>query len=518
MLMIPSRRSGAVLFSALSILLAAACAIAPQAQASPADSTLTIALTKGLTTVDRLYSTQREGLIVSLLTDDPLFEVDPVTLKYVPLAAESYRWVNPTTLDVTLRQGLTFHDGHPLRAADVVYTYRWMLNPKANANNGPIIQRWLESVEELGPYKVRFHLKFPYPLALRDMAISVQLRENNAYAADKNPTPGNAIVAGLGPYKVVSFTPGRRIVLERYKGYYKGSPKGEPSINKIVFDVIPDIGTQQAELLSGGIDLAYALPPDVAENLGHTPQLKREDGPDIRVEFIQMDAGGYTGKDNPFTKLDVRRAMNYAINKKAIVDNLVRGVAKPIHTACNPVQFGCVQDVRRYDYDPAKAKELLAAAGYPHGFSFDLWAYQDKDVADAIVGDLSNVGITARLKYVPLSVVARARRSRETPAIFAGWGSGATADAAALLDFFFTAKTDRNFTRDTEVSDAVVAAVHTIDPKQRLSLYRKVISRIADQAYWVPLYSYTENYVMKKNLVFDPPKDGLPRFYLARWK
>jgi peptide/nickel transport system substrate-binding protein len=200
----------------------------------------------------------------------------------------------------------------------------------------------------------------------------------------------------------------------------------------MVFRIIPDEGTQQAELLSGGVDFLFAVGSDIAENVGMAPNVDHLVGPDMRVAYITMDAAGYTGKDNPFTRLEVRRAFNHAIDRETIVRELVRGSGKVVHTACNPVQFGCVQDVRRYDYNPEKARQLLAEAGYPDGFSFDLWAYRDKPVAEAIVGDLQEIGIDARLKFVKLSVFAKARNSREMSAFFASYGGGGTADASAI--------------------------------------------------------------------------------------
>jgi peptide/nickel transport system substrate-binding protein len=115
-------------------------------------------------------------------------------------------------------------------------------------------------------------------------------------------------------------------------------------------------------------------------------------------------------------------------------------------------------------------------------------------------------------------VLARARRSRETPAIFASYGGGGTADTSAMAGVFFAAKTDRNYSHDAEVSKWLLAAERTLDPKRRVELYRKALSRIAEQAYWVPLYTYSENYLMAKDVAFQVPRDGVPRLYLAHWK
>ena len=486
--------------------------------ASRKDDTLVVAITAPILNVDRLYTTARQELILAQLTDDGLFDVDPDTLRYVPLVAKSYKFVDDTTLDVTLRKGVKFHDGSPLTADDVVYTYRWTSDPKSGTNQGRKIHRWLKSVERLADDKLRFKLNFPYPLVLRDMAISVPLRKRGTYASAEAAKTQNSALNGLGPYRVIEFDPGKKVVLERFAEYYKGGPKGSPSIRHIEFRTIPDLQTQQAELMTGGVQFMYGVPLDIARNIGATPAARFVSGSDMRVDFIIMDAKGYTGKDDPFVKLDVRRAMNYAINRKSIVDNLVGGSSRVIDAACNPLMFGCVQDVMRYGYDPQKAKALLAQAGYPDGFQFDFWVYREKPVAEAIMSDLAKVGIKAKMRVVTSGALAKARRSREVQAYFGSWGSGGTADAAAIASEHFAPKSNRNLSGDAEVDDAVIDAEQTMNDAKRMADYTKAFKRIAEMAYWVPLYTTSANYLVARDLSFAPPKDGLPRLYLLKWK
>ena len=497
--------------------LLALCALPFNASAGPEDDTLVVAFSKPLTTVDRLYSIQREGLILSRLTDDGLFFVDTDTLEFVPLAASGYEWVSDTELDVTVRDDVVFHDGSPLTADDVVYTFEWVINEDSDTSRGPVIRSWLEGVEKLGPRKVRFNLKLPYPMALRDMAISIPLRKQGTYhnakgGADEQP------LNGIGPYRVVEFSAGREIVLERFEDYYQASPKAHPDIGRMVFRVIPDKGTQQAELLSGGIDLMMDVPPDVADNVSHLPGVERLEGNDIRIGYITLDAAGYSDPDTPFTKLKVRQAINHAINREEITRYLVRGSAEVVHFACHPRQFGCNGDGPYYPYNPEKARALLAEAGYPQGFSFDLWAYREKIIAEAIVNDLRAVGLEANLRYVKLNVFSKVRNDQDMEAFFASYGSGGTADASASTGVHFAADSARNYTGDETLAETVLAAERTIDPAKRKSLYRKALNRIAEQAYWVPMFSYSQNYLLSPALNFTVPKDGVPRLWQASWR
>jgi len=499
----------------ISIAVFAAC-LAGGVSAGRTDDTLVVAFQRGVDDMDRLYSIRREALILAFLTDDGLFYVDPVTLAYVPLAASGFRRVDDLTFDVTVRGGVRFHDGSELSADDVVYTYNWMLKKNSGTRQGARIGRWLERVESTGPMRVRFHLRFPYPLVRRDMAISVPLRKKGTYdlSRDARRLPLN----GLGPYRVVSFQPGRDIVLKRFDDYYANSPKGRPAIKHIVIRTIPDWGTQQAELMTGGVDWAYDLPTDVAVSIGKSEHTRYINGPSMRVFWINMDAAGHTGKDNPLTSRDVRRAINHAIDRESIVRNMIDGTAQVIHSACHPVQFGCYQDVRKYEYDPDKAKALLRKAGYPDGFAFDLWTYRQRKIAEAIMADLARVGIKARLRYVTAGTLGRARRSHKVQAYFATWGSGSTADASMIAGAHWAPGTSRNLADDPAVARAVLAAERTRDPEARKAALRTALKRIAEEAYWVPLYAGTLNYLVSPDLDFTPPKDGLPRLFLAKWK
>ena len=122
---------------------------------------------------------------------------------------------------------------------------------------------------------------------------------------------------GLGPYKVKSFEPGVEVVLERNEEYFNG-PKGKPAIKNLIIRSIPDMGTQQAELMSGGIHWMYNVKKDIGEAMAKTGKADYQLGPSLRVGFLVLDAGGYSGEGNPITKLEVRRAMNHAINEIAL--------------------------------------------------------------------------------------------------------------------------------------------------------------------------------------------------------
>jgi peptide/nickel transport system substrate-binding protein len=497
-----------------SACMGLALAAAP-AYANKANDTLTAAMAEEILNLDYNYTTKREYIILAQLTDASLFDVDPNTQEIVPAVATAYKFVDDTTLDVTLRDDVKFHDGSVLTAEDVAYTYNWIINPDSESHATGIIGRWLDEAEVTGPHTVRFHLKSVYPLVLRDMAQRIMLRKKDTYTAggkiDRDAMAGHVI--GTGPYKVTSFAPGQQVVFERFDDYF--GPK--PAIQKIVVRNIPDIGTQQAEMMSGGVDWMFNVPLDLAQSLGATPVAEHLSGPDLRVAFIVLQADG-ADVDGPLTKVKVRQAINHALNKAEMAKFLVGGSAAPIHTACHPAQFGCTQDVVDYPYDPAKAKALLAEAGYPNGFPLELWAYREKPVAEAVTADLTAAGINVSLRYVKLESLNQARAAHQIPAYIGTWGSGGTADTAAIARIHFAPDTDRNMSGDVALAGEVLAAEQTNDQAVRKAIYAKVLNRIADQAYWAPLFTYSANYLVSPDLVFPLDPDGLPRLQNSSWK
>lgn len=507
-------RAAAIALSGLSLLGST------MAFAGKSEDALNVAMAEEILNLDYNYTTKREYIIISDLIDEGLFDYDPATNEYIPGVATGHAYVDPTTVDVTLREGVTFHDGSALTAADVAYTYNWVIDERSESQAKGTISRWLERAEVVDPMTVRFHMLEEYPLVIRDMAQRVQIRKDGTYSPngeiDQNAAAINHV--GLGPYMVESFEPGEELVLTRYDGYFAESPKQPVAIGKIVIRNLPDMGTQQAELMSGGIDWMFKVSRDVAEAMAAAPNVDHVVSTDLRIGFLVLDALGHTDPEGPLTNVLVRRAMNHAINRSEIAEFLMGGGAQAVHTACHPAQFGCVQDVAKYEYNPEGAKALLAEAGYPNGFDLELWSYRDKAIAEAVTANLSDIGINVSLRHVKLASLNEARAERKIQAYFGTWGSGGTPDTAAIARVHFNDTSDRNMSNDPKVTELVLAAEVTGDQAKRLELYREAISMIADQAYWVPMVSYSQNFLVSSEVDFPVYQDGLPRLYRASWK
>lgn len=500
--------------AASALSLVALASATPAALAGKADDTLNIVWERELENVDSYFNTAREGIIVSRMTWDALLYRDPATMEYKPLIAKSYKWVDDTTLEFVLNEGITFHNGEELDADDVAFTYNWVSNP----DNGVKTQRnvnWIKGAKKLGKYKVQVMLKAPFPAALEFVAGSVSIYPKDYY--EKVGPDGMALKpVGSGPYEVVELEPGKKIVWEKFDGYMQGSPKGTPTIGKIVQRTIPERNTQIAELLSGRADWMWRVPADQADRMKSSGKVEVVNEQTFRIGYLTMDASGTTG-DTPMKNPLVRKAISYAIDRDAIVKALVRGKSAVVNAACFPTQVGCTDDVTKYPYDPEKAKELLAEAGYPDGFTIDFYAYRNRDYAEAMMGFLNKVGIKVNFNFLKYAALRDKIRAKEVPFAFMTWGSYSINDVSAITSNFFTHGKD-DLALDQEVKDLLVKGDTNVDRAVREEAYGKALKLISEKAYWLPLWSYNTNYAFSKDVNFIPTSDEIPRFFTATWK
>ena len=485
------------------------------ASAGKDDDTLNIAWGGELATLDRYYNTLREGIIVGRLIWDSLLFKDPETLEFKPLLAKSFTFVDETTMEFDLREGVTFHNGEPFDADDVVHTLTWVSDPA----NGVLTQRnvdWIAGVEKLGRYKVRLKMKQPTPIALEFLAGPLLIYPDEYYAEVGPEGMGKAPV-GTGPYRLLEFKPGEVVTFTRNEDYFADRPKGQPEIGRIVQRTIPDQNTRIAEMLSGRLDWIWKVPNDQARRMESNSRLTIENEQTLRVGYLSFDSSNRTGNASPVNDALVRKAIAHAIDREAIVKSLVGGKSVVAHSACHPEQFGCTQDVARYDYDPAKARALLAEAGYPDGFTIDFHAYRNRSYAEAIMGYLREVGIRTNLVYLKYAALRDKVYAGEIDFNFMTWGSYSFHDMSAITSHFFKATKD-DYARDDALIAALAKGDGSVDRKVREAAYAEALKRIADQVYWLPLFTYNVNYAYNADLEFTPSADEIPRFYRTRWK
>ena len=499
------------------VLAAAIVACVPAAAlAGKSNDTLVYASDSEPENVSPYHNNLREGVIIARNVFDTLIYRDPVTGKYEAQLATSWKWVDPQTLDLTIRKGVTFHNGDPLTVDDVVFTLNYVVSPDAKVVTKQNVN-WIKSAEKIDQDQVRIHLVGPFPAAIEYLAGPVPIYPEK-YFKRVGLTGFSKAPIGSGPYRVTAVDPGKGVTMEKNAHYWKGSPEGQPSIGKLVFRVIPDAETRVAELMTGGVDWIWRVPKDQIKQLKAVPNISVLSAETMRVGFLQFDALGRTPSAVPLKDVRVRQAISYAIDRKSMLDNLVGGGARIMHSACFIDQFGCTdKGVPRYDYDPAKAKKLLAEGGYPNGFKTELYAYREREFAEAVIGYLRAVGIQANLNYLKYAAMREAIRAGKVPIAYYTWGSFSVADASAFTGVWFKGSADDE-SHDTAVEKLLAEADTSVDTDKRLALYQEALKTIAEKAYLLPLFSYPANYAFTSDLAFTAQPDELPRFYAAHWK
>ncbi|RWR27105.1 ABC transporter substrate-binding protein [Sinirhodobacter populi] len=503
--------------STMSRILGSAALVAMlplTAMAGKSDDTVRIALSKDLDSADIYFSSARESTVFGYSVFDALVERDLKTGEWVGNLAESYEWVDDLTLEFKLRQGVKFHNGEDFDADDVVFTFNHFSDP-ATGVAMPNTVNWIGSAEKIDQYTVRVHLKAPFPAALDYVESALQIYPDQYYQ-EVGPQGFAQKPVGTGPYAVASIDPGRGYTLKAFDGYHEAGPRGKAHIGTVEVRSIPDVNTQIADLFSGAVDFMWQVPEDQAQRIAQRGGYTVTQAPTVRFGYLSLDAAGRTGT-KPFTDIRVRQAVNHAIDRVAIRDAFFAPTSEIINSICNPVQFGCEQDVTTYDYDPDKAKALLAEAGYSDGFSVDFYAYRDRQAAEAMAQMLEEVGIRTNLTFLQYSALAEKVLKDEIPMSFMTWGSGSIADVSASTSKFFDGSAIDDV-RNPELTALLRTGDTTTDPEVRKENYSKALKLIADEAYWVPLWTYTSNYVMASDLDFEPTPDEFVRFFDMSWK
>ena len=499
----------------MALATALLAALPGPARAQKSTDTLRIAWRDAVTNLDPYYNQQRTGLILAHHLFDGLVHRDPETFTLRPLLATAWRYVDDTTLEFELRRGVTFHDGSPFTADDVVYTVATILaDPDLSV---PSNFAWLEGAEKLDTHRVRLRLKRVFPAAIEYVAMVLPIWPQAREAMGARAFAEAPI--GAGPYRLAGSEDGhRRLLLKRFEGYYADSPKGRPAIARLQIDQVPDAASELDALLSGRADWIWNFLAESSDSIARTPGLAALRAESMRIGYLSLDAAGRTGVANPLSQQKVRQAIFHAIDRQAFVRQVVQGGSRVPEAPCFPTQFGCEAAAAvRYEHNPARARQLLAEAGYPDGFDTELVTYALPQWSAAIQASLAAVGIRARITQRPVAEVVRQSLDGDVPVGQMAWGSFSINDVSAILPFLFTGG-GNDYSRDPALAALVAQGGASTNPQDRRRHYSHAIRLISEQAYLLPLNTYVTTYGLSRSLAFRAHPDELPRFYLSSWR
>jgi peptide/nickel transport system substrate-binding protein len=322
-----------------------------------------------------------------------------------PSLAESWK-VSPDgrVYEFKLREGLKFHNGDPFTAEDV----RWSFH---RARGAKVLQEKVRDVEIAGPYRVRFHLHEPWPDFMTfygTYATGAGWIAPKKYMEQVGPDGFKKNPVGLGPYKFVSHTPGVELVMEANEGYWRKMP----SVKRLVYKSVLDSNTRTAMLKRGEVDLAYLLDAPQAQDIKKDPSLKLAFSGGIGTFYL--DYFDQWDPKSPWHDRRVRLAASHALDRQALSEAETLGASRP-NGSLIPRKFEFALPLDPHPYDPAKAKQLLAEAGYPNGFDAgDLYPWPPYlSMGEAVGGYLGAVGIKVRIRTMERAAFYSALESKK---------------------------------------------------------------------------------------------------------
>lgn len=482
------------------VTLALGIASGWSAQAQKSKDTLRIAFGDPISKVDVIYDPKPESAFTARIVYDGLVHFDDFNAKFKPLLAKSWKRLDPLTLEFELRDDIKYHDGSKFDADDVVYMISWVTNPKTRLRF-KTNWSWIDKVEKLGPYKIRIKSKRPTAVAMMRLAKSTPIYPSDSHGRLKRKNVFGKRPVGTGPWRVTQVDSNKGIVMESLQIPHGGDYKNATNIGRIHALPIPEKQTQIAQLLTGGVDMVRGLQRDQVENLKKNPAFGVTVTTGMLYTYISMDAAGRSAKKQ-FQDIRVRRAVLHAINRKIIQNNLVAGGAgaPPIGGLCFKIQQGCAFTPVAVKYDPAKAKKLLAEAGFSNGFDVTVSALGlARTVAEGVVGQLRKVGIRATLNALNFGAYRKQQRDGKFEILVSAWSSGGLPDTSSTANMMF-APGPRNYNGDKVLDQFRIKGSGELDDTKRRAIYKQAFDHINEQAYIMPLTTLPTVFVHTKDL------------------
>ncbi|MEL6962427.1 MAG: ABC transporter substrate-binding protein [Pseudomonadota bacterium] len=447
-----------------------------------------------------------------------------------PGLAVSWEAIDDLTWEFKLREGVTFHDGSPLTADDVVFTFERAPNvPNSPSSYATYIKG--KTAVKVDDLTVHIKTETPYPQMATDVStipiISVEASEG---ASTEDFNAGKAAI-GAGPYKFVEYVPGDRIVIERNPGYW-----GEaPAWDTVTFKAIKSGPSRVAALLAGDVDVIASVPTTDIESLEGDESVSLFQGVSNRVIYLHLD---HDRADSPFVKAKdggaienplrdqrVRMAISKAINRDAIVDRVMENVALKAGQLLPDGFFGVSPNLQPVDYDPEGAKALLAEAGVPDGFGLTIHGPNDRYINDAKIAEavaqmLTRAGIDTAVETMPRSVYFK-RASTGGPDgtpefsfILVGWGAGSGEASSPLKSLIHTYDKERGFGASNrgrysnpEVDALIEEALATIDDAAREGMLAQATEIAINDGAIIPLHYQVNTWGARKGLKYIPRTD-----------
>lgn len=395
--------------------------------------------------------------------------------------AKEFNVVSDTEINIKIHEGAKFSDGSEITAEDVVYC----LSRALESPNFSTLMATVEKFEVIDKYNFKIITTGPSPsikMALMHPGTGILPKAYVEQALASNDW-SNPVCSG--PYKLDNRVVGETVKVVKNENFFDDATSAQN--NSLTFKYVPEASSRTIMVETGEADVNFSF---------STADYKRaKENPDLTIHENVGTVVQYIGVDTtlpPFNNATVRQALNYAINREDVMTVVVEGLGVPAYGVLPPSTLGYLENPSNYSFDPQKAKDLLAEAGYPNGFDTTLIAFNDlgKRVAEIVQMFLADVGINAEIQTYDSSVRMSMLANHQVPMFAGQWG--AMADADLVLPRLFTQEAigGMNFTHYTnpKLDELFAKARATYDTDERVGYYNECVELLAEESPWCPLY------------------------------
>src|SRR5215470_16968986 len=482
----------------VAALLLLGLAIAPAAATAQAAGELRVALPWTPENLDPTMNLSSIRAKVGVSMFDSLVGRDGEN-RIVPQLAESWKALDDQTLQLRLRRGVVFHNGEPFNAEAVRFTFERVLDPNQKSPNRSNVGEVVR-VEVVDDYTVNLVLRQPYaPLLSRLIDFPIVPPK---YTAEKGNQGLALRPVGTGPYRFVELVKDDHLIVEAFDRHWRGAPR----IKRIIFKPIPEPFTRAAALRNNEVDLVDTLPPNLAVELDKVVGIRVHRVPSTWIIYLGLNAF-----KKPLSDVRVRQALNYATDVDALIKNVLDGNGRRLTGPFTPHMFGFDPPVKGYAPDPARARRLLADAGYPDGLDIGLEApagrYQgDREFAEALGGQWQKAGFRPRVQVAEWGAYFKRYLGKQfQDAYLLGLG-GPMQDGDALYNLV-SSKGRGLYYKNDKVDALFDAGRSTTDPAKRKRIYADLARAMLEDATWVFLMQQVDIYAERDRLTWTPRAD-----------